>query len=147
MLLYTAVFSSLSCFILFILTFILTHRHLSSFHVHHFKIGKQLLPRFSYNHSSPWYSFIFSEPLFRKYCKYISNLKNLLWILYARMERTMLFPPVSVCMSVLPLAFSWLLCNSWTTWRVSNKIGTRVYHFETMSTAYGSGGCLQGPCH
>ena len=48
MLFCTAAFSSVTsliCFILFILTFILFHRRLSSYHAYHLKIGKQLLPR------------------------------------------------------------------------------------------------------
>ena len=70
--------------------------------------------------------------LFRRYCKYKSNVRR---------ERNMLYP---WCSSVRPLAISYHLFNSWTAWRVSNKRDTHVNHFETAYRACGSDNFRQG---
>jgi len=55
-------------------------------------------------------------------------------------------PPVSVCMSVLPLTCSCPLFNAWTAWRISKTLGTHVNHIESTCRAELSDGLPQGQC-
>ena len=81
---------------------------------------------------------LYSLRLFRRYCKYKSNIKNRLGrLVYTHRKCNMLYPRSS---SVRPIAISCPLFNSWTTWRDLKKLGTHVNHFEPTYTAYGSDG-------
>ena len=152
----TATFSSVTsliCFILYILAFIWFHivfLSCVSFQNWETAFTSPFFPR---NNSTPSLAFFharyffYSLSLCFEYCEYKSNLEKVPLNNIRPNGAHYVIQPVSVCMSVLPLVISWPLCHSWTAWMISNKLGTRVKHFETMSTAYGSDGCLQGQCH